>query len=1223
MIALKRCLAFLVMVCMACLLATAAQAAPGAGWKLYDSNYPANFVMPVNEVQEISTSPGPGTFTLAYQGQETGPISNSAPAGTVQADLQALSTIGAGNVTVASMPPQGYAVTFAGQLGAMDVVELEATGASVSVKKEGAASGTVGIDIFNIGAADTSGPITVTDTLPPGLVAKDAGEMYNPGEPPHAGVRPTLEHELWHCTGNGPGSAPGVDGATVVTCKSDPLLLPSFLGGGGIPNKFLHNAAQPEIGIAMAAAADAPAVVNRTAISGGGALAPASTQDVVTVGPVPTHVGITNWASWMSNEDGTIDTQAGSHPYEMTTAFDLAMGENGEAVDSEIRNLEVQLPPGFIGDTRAVPECTLAEFTIGGNLLGSCPQSSMVGILQPKTFDTGAQSRVFNMVPPPGEAAEFGAIVFGLPVLIGFTVRTGGDYGITAHVDNAPQGELIRSILTLWGTPMDPSHDRWRNGNGCTQAQMETSPGPGYIESYCTRPQFRQIRSLLTAPTACGAPQSLTVRELSGWQDPNLKSERTTTFAGSNEEPLGFTGCEALPFETSLKTSTDTARADMPTGLTVEVNPEVGGLEQLGLLGASDIQNTKVVLPPGMVINPGQAAGLQACGAAEDGLTTAAEREKGEENDGPAKCPGASKVGTVKIESPLIEGAEEKQFEGNVYLLESNPPELKLLVAASADGVNLKLVGVTHLDEQTGQLTATFDGTPQLPFTSFKLSFSGGAQAALDTPAQCGTYATTSDFTSWSSPFISDVSPTSGFSITEGAGGGACASSPLPFAPTLTAGSTTDQAGGFTGFSMLLQRADGQQRIEKLQFKVPSGLAGLISAVPLCGEPQAAAGTCPATSHIGHAVVTSGPGPYPLVVPQPGEPEAGIYLTGPYDGAPFGLSIATPIIAGPFNLGTIVTRAKIEVDPLTAQITITTDPLPQIVKGVPTDLRSVDAVIDREGFMFNPTNCNASAFSGTAWGTPPPGAGGPGATAAISSHFQVGSCRSLEFHPKLSVSTGGHSTKRGGASLRFKLSYPKGAMGKEAWFSQAKFDIPKQLPARQSTISQACDVATFEKDRANCPKHSIIGTAVVHTPVLPVPLEGSVYFVSYAATKFPEAVLALHGDNVNVELHGETFINGKTGQTSATFRSAPDVPFESLEVNLPTGEYSEFGTNLPKGSYDFCGRKLTMPTAFKAQNGLEIHQNTPVAITGCPKAKKVKHKKAAKAKHAKHTAKRN
>jgi hypothetical protein len=773
-------------------------------------------------------------------------------------------------------------------------------------------------------------------------------------------------------------------------------------------------------------------------------------------------------------------------------------------------------------------------------------------------------------------------------------VKVGNDDHIVTRALDNPQGRAATgAVITLWCVPGDPSHDATR----CNETGFGLKPcasGAG------TAP-------LLTLPTACGTPPTATAH-VNTWQAPVKTATKSVAFHDTNGVPIGFTGCERLSFNPRITTDPDTTFADTPAGLTVEVTPSVGGLTQPTGLSTADIQDTTVTLPPEFVINPGQAAGLQACragsGEGSDELPLPGEDGGEDRFDGPARCPTASKVGTVTIKSPLIEGGSEKQFEGSIYVLQSNPPEVKLLVAASANGVNLKLVGAVHMNEQTGRLTTTFAGTPELPFTNFKLSFSGGAQAALDTPTQCGTYTATSDFTPWSSPFLTDAFPIGQFGITAGPGGGPCPSDPLPFAPTMVAGSTTDQAGAFTNFSLLLQRGDGQQRIEKLQFREPAGLAGLISSVPLCPEPEASQGACPAASHIGHAVVASGPGPYPLVLPQPGAPELPIYLTGPYKGAPFGLSIVTPVIAGPFNLGTIITRASIAVDPRTAQITITTDPLPQVVDGVPTDLRQIQSVIDRPGFLFNPTNCSPQQFTGTAWGTPPPGAGGPGATAAVSSHFGVGSCRELAFHPMVSVSTAAKSSKANGAGLFFKISYPKGALGKEAWFNEAKFDLPKQLPARLTTIQKACLAATFEANPAACPSGSLIGHAIVHTPVLPVPLAGPVYFVSHGGAKFPDAVIALQGDGVSIDLTGETFIDGKTGITSATFRNTPDVPFESIEVTVPSGPFSEFAANLPaKAKGSFCGQKLVMPTLFKAQNGLEIKRNTTVGVTGCAKKK--------------------
>jgi uncharacterized repeat protein (TIGR01451 family) len=1039
--------------------------------------------------------------------------------------------------------------------------------------------GTIQIDVFNVGAASSNGTITVTDTLPPGMTAREAGEL----EQLHGGLKPEIGHKLWECTGT-----------TIVTCTNNLENFESFAGGGGGPNRAAGPNLQPEIGIAINVAPGAKegTETNHVTIAGGGAPVPASTADPVTISSTPTTgFGFVGLDVWISNADGTLDTQAGSHPYGVTFSLDLANvpEENNTQVapaGGQVRNITVDLPPGFVGDPNAVPQCTRQEL----NGL-QCPPASEVG-LQTTTLLGGGYFKelLYNMVPPPGVAAEFATTTNNINTYYDSTVRTGGDYGITTHINNIGERGIVGVVTTLWGVPSDPSHQIWRTqgAGGCSKEEEEN------IKSKECKPALVVPKPFLTLPTSCGAAQQVSVHA-EAWNSAGT-SEASILMHDSNGTPTGFTGCEHLGFGPALTVAPDTSQSDTPAGLTVEVKPPIGGLEDPEGRGSSDIQNTTVMLPEGFVINPGQAAGLQACQPSQDGLTTEAEKMRGEEDNGPPSCPGASKVGTVKIKSPLIEGAAEKEFEGNVYVLQSNPPELKLLVAASADGVNLKLVGVVHLDEQTGRLTTTFQGTPELPFTVFKLSFSGGPQAALDTPVQCGTYTTTADFTPWASPFVADFPTNATFNITEGPGGGPCPSNPLPFAPTMTAGSTTDQAGGFTNFSLLLQRADGQQRIERLQFKEPAGLAGLISSVPLCPEPQAAQGTCSASSHIGHSVVTSGPGPYPLVIPQPGEPEAPIYLTGPYEGAPFGLSIVTPVIAGPFNLGTIVTRARIAVDPRTAQITITTDPLPQIVKGVPTDLRSINAIIDRPNFLFNPTNCNPQEFTGIATSS-------QGTTAAIASHFGMGSCRSLVFKPRFSASASGKNSKAGGASLDVKVAYPSEPQGSEANIARVKVDLPKQLPSRLTTLQKACTAAQFNTNPAGCPAASVVGHAIVHTSVLPVPLEGPAYFVSNGGEAFPNLIMVLQGYGVTVDLVGDTFIN-KQGITSSTFKTVPDVPFNTFELTLPQGPNSALATNVPaKAQYSLCGQKLTMPTELIAQNGAVINQATPIGINGCAKTK--------------------
>jgi hypothetical protein len=862
-------------------------------------------------------------------------------------------------------------------------------------------------------------------------------------------------------------------------------------------------------------------------------------------------------------------TQAGSHP-NLTVTFELNRERRNATifpVGGQVRNLAVNLPPGLAGNPTAVPECTRQQFDDQETLGGGCPADTQIGVDKAALGGTGEDlfeltEAVYNIVPPPGVPAEFGFDIEHIEVFVDAGVRSGGDYGVTAHTNNIVQRDIVRNTITIFGEPGG--------------------------------------KPFLMLPTSCtGHPLTLTA-DASTWEEPNATAEAST-------EVPAITDCGRLVhFSPSISVAPDTSHADTPTGLTVDVRSPQG--QNPEGLATSGIEDTTVTLPAGLVINPGQAAGLAACQPAQDGLGS-------ETDEGPPECPAASKVGTVEIETPLLKDT----LKGEIYVLQSNPPDLHLLVAASADGVNLKLVGDVHLDETTGRLTTTFDGnppsfegTPDLPFTELRLSFSGGAQAALSTPTACGVYTTASDFTPWSSPFIPSVFSGSAFAIESGADASpSCPSSPLPFAPSLIAGATTDQAGGYTDFSMLLQRGDGQQRIERLQFKTPAGLVGMISGVSLCGEPQAAQGTCPAAAQIGHTVVEAGPGPYPLVVPQPGEPPAPIYLTGSYEGAPFGLSIVTPVIAGPFNLGTIVTRASIAVDPHTAQITVTTDPLPQIVDGVPTDLRTIDAVIDRPDFMFNPTDCKPMSFSGTASST-------GGASAPLSSPFQVGSCRSLEFKPDFKVSTSGKTSRKDGASLDAKVIYPTGALSADQASSQSniasvKVDLPKQLPSRLTTLQKACLAAMFEANPAACPAASRIGVVRASTPVLPVQLSGPVYFVSHGGEAFPSLVIVLQGDGVRVDLTAATFIS-KAGITSSTFKSIPDVPISSFELYLPEGKYSALAAN-----GNLCKSKLAMPTAFTAQNGAVIHQSTPIAVTGCPKARAAtRTKKKSKARKASH-----
>ena len=906
---------------------------------------------------------------------------------------------------------------------------------------------------------------------------------------------------------------------------------------------------------------------------------------------------------------GAVDVRAGSHPWSLTTAFKMNRVELEPGfflTGGDLRDVHVSLPPGLIGDPNVVPRCTSHQFNTQGFRLqfglsgADCPNNTQVGVAAVELENENGiyvlELGIYNLVPRPGVAAEFGFNPLGVPVILTPTVRTGSDYGLTVSSVNTSQAQVVFGVkTTFWGVPADPSHDAYRGE--CLLGEFGLSNG--------SCPDGEAPAPFLTLPTRC-SPEGLSASvQADSWQEPGALTESGQPMLSdprwktAHVQGPVLSGCERLAFnaaDPAFSIAPDSFSADTPVGLTAEVKMDQPGLTSPDGTAAATLQNTRVTLPEGVTINPGQAAGLAACQAPESAVGT----------EGVPSCPLASRVGTVQIATPLL----EDKLEGNVYVLQSNPPHLRLLVAASGDGVNLKLVGDVELDPATGRLVTTFDETPPLPFTDFKLSFSGGARAALVTPTRCGSYQTLADFTPWTSPLEQDALESSVFPIDSGPAGSGCSSS-LPFAPEMVAGATTDQAGGFTDFSLQLTRGDGQQRISTLQFKTPEGLLGMISKVPLCGEPQASLGECPAASQIGHTVVEAGPGPYPLVVPQPGQPPAPIYLTGGYKGAPYGLSIVVPLVVGPFVLQTQVVRAKIDVDPHTARLTITTDPIPSIIDGIPSDVRSINAVIDRPQFMFNPTNCSPMTFEGTATST-------EGTPAALASDFQVGSCRSLTFKPDFKVSTSGHTSKQNGASLDAKVVYPSVAPGANQASSQSnisyvKVDLPKQLPSRLTTLQKACLAAVFKANPANCPAGSIVGIARASTPVLPVGLTGPVYFVSNGGEAFPNLVIVLQGYGVTVDLIGDTFIS-KAGITSSTFKQVPDVPISSFELYLPEGRYSALGANA-----NLCKSKLSMPTEFVAQNGLTIHQATKIAVTGCgakPARKTTKASKALRARRA-------
>ena len=808
-------------------------------------------------------------------------------------------------------------------------------------------SGYVNVDVYDVGGAPSLAGAIVTDTLPQGVSAETGNG--------------------WTC-----GTA------ARVTCTHELEALPG-----------LSQEAELELEVTVNQGAAEGSFPNEVTVAGGGAPNPASASNRFTVSATPAHFGFADADAWFTNADGTTDTQAGSHPYEVTFDYDVNTAVHSRPVE-ETRNIAVNLPPGLVGNPTAVPQCSRQQFDKKG-----CPASSQIGVAPtglgvpagglPNTFEFP----VYNLTPPPGVPAEFAFSIFGIHAILDAGVRSDGDYGITEHVDDVPQRAVVRSRVTLWGVPADPSHDVER----CTVVKEELEE--------CDLPSSAQEVPFLTLPTSCEGAQPFSISS-DAWGNSGATGSYEFLSHDGSGALTGFTGCDRLGFQPTITVAPDTSYSDTPAGLTVEVKMPQEGLADSEALSISNIKNTTVVLPKGVVINPGQAAGLQACQAGEDAVGTQAA----------PSCPNASKVGTDEIESPLLKNS----LKGNVYVLQSNPPNLQLLVAASGEGVNLKLVGDVHLDEATGQLSTTFSKTPELPFTSFKLAFSGGAQAALATPTTCGTYTTTSDFMPWSTPAVGDAFPVSNFTIDSGPGGDGTGR--LQRAAAVQAEldrRVDDRSGG--RLHQLLAAVDAGRR-PTTHRHTPVQDTGGVAWHDQQGSPVPRS-----TGECGHELVRVSDRPHGRrgrsgTVPAGGAPTRSIagadLLTEGYKGAPYGLSIVVPLHVGPFTLQTQVVRARIEVNPITTQLTVTTDPLPTIIDGIPADLRAINAVIDRPGFMFNPTGCEPSSFSGTATSS-------EGASAPIGSHFQMGSCRALTFKPNFKVSTSGKTSRKNGASLDAKI----------------------------------------------------------------------------------------------------------------------------------------------------------------------------------------------------------
>lgn len=1131
--------------------------------------------------------------------------------GEAQTALEVL--YGAGNVEVTGGPVgkpvkvenEPYHIRFTGNLSDhhIPLYNTEFSGllggllgqATMTQVTEGAFQGSeIVVSAINLGDGVADGeasPVRIVDRLPSGLRA-----LFVEGNTRHNG---SAEYGPVGCA---------LRSSQMVECSFAGALLPPY--------------AQVEVVIGVGVGPGAVSgELNEANVSGGGAPA-AGVKHPIMVAKEPGEVtpfGVENYEQSFEEVGGASDAQAGSHPFQFTTTLDLNQTSEGEPAGALAKDLSFRLPAGLVGNPTAYPRCTLAQFTTIVNAQANeCPANTVIGVavvsfLQNEEGlkrEETSTSPIFNLEPSVGEPARFGFQPAGIPVFLDTFVRTGEDYGITVHVENIPQlVGFLANTVTFWGVPGDPRHDDVR-GSGCLAEVDGESEEERHLHGVppCIRLEESNPPPFLGLPTSCTGPLQDSV-QADSWAEPHnvLSFPSAPRQAPLEGVMLGLDGCGSLAFGSEIKVSPDVEAGSTPSGLKVDVHvPQEEALDANGL-APSDVRNITVALPEGVALNPAAADGLQACTQAQVGLSDGNE----------SSCPDASKIATATITTPLL----PDPLKGFVYLASpqnfASPPNplenpfgslvaMYLVARDPVSGVIVKLAGSVSLSP-TGQITATFADNPQLPFEDAEIGFFGGDRAPLATPALCRRsgeegYRTSASFEPWSNTetIHEALQSVSEFNITSGPHGAPCPNPPgvqspatLPFAPSLSSETINIDAGSFTPLSTTLSREDGQQSIQSVQLHYPPGVSGLLSGVKLCGESEANAGTCGPESLIGETIVSVGLGGDPFSVTG-----GKVYLTGPYQGAPFGLSIVNPAQAGPFDLQEgrpVVVRAKIEVDPHTAALTITTDPspphaIPTIIEGIPLQIKHVNVTINRPGFTFNPTNCNPMMITGNINST-------TGASVPVSVPFQVTNCATLKFAPKLTASTSGKTSKAKGASLNVKLTYPKAPFGSQANIKQVKVDLPKQLPSRLTTLQKACTAKQFDTNPAGCPTASIIGHAKAITPLIPVPLEGPAYFVSNGGEAFPNLIVVLQGYGVTVDLIGDTFIS-KQGITSSTFKTVPDAPVGSFELNLPEGKFSALAAN-----GNLCKSKLAIPTEFIAQNGQAIHQSTPINTTNCTKKK--------------------
>jgi hypothetical protein len=833
--------------------------------------------------------------------------------------------------------------------------------------------------------------------------------------------------------------------------------------------------------------------------------------------------------------------EAGAHP-DLTTSF--AFTRDGEEhVGGAPRNVLVDLPAGLAGYTPGIPTCTAQQLSqLAGTFpfVVTCPVESQIGTAE-MTFNFEGEVfpikvPVYNMTTNEGQTANFAFIVSGVVASGIVTSVEPPDHHLRTSVINiAAATEILGAKITLWGAPGDSVHNKER-GEVCIRG------------AFCfngNRPAGTNVVPLIRNPTQCtGAPLAarLTVQS---WENPTVNLEAKTSLG-----PI--VNCSQVQFNPAVTIQPSNPRAGAPSGydvdLTLPQNSDPHGIS------TSDLREAVVTLPKGVQLSTAIADGLEDCSDAQLGIETS----------GPTSCPPASKIGTAVLHTPSL----PNPLSGALYL--GGPPAgpitglpYRLLLTLEGEGVSIKLAGEVQVDPSDGQITATFRNNPQLPFGNLELRFNDGPRAPLVNPDVCGMYTSAYELTPWSGN-----APTRGMSSYSIAQNCSAASQ---FTPRLEAGTATPVAGSFSPFVLRVTRPDGEPNLSTIEATLPKGLTAKLAGVPLCSDTAAATGDCPPASQVGTVTAASGAGSNPLFIPQPGKSPTAVYLAGPYRGGPYSLVVTVPTQAGPFDLGNVVIRNALYVDPETTEVTAKSDPLPQVLQGIPIEYRDLRVEANRARFTLNPTSCSAMRVTSTISGV-------GGVQANPSTRFQVGDCQALAFSPRLALKVFGPTRRGGKPRLRAVLRTNSG----EAHVARAQVNLPHSEFLEQSHIGTVCTRVQFDAgdgDGSACPKGSIYGHARAITPLLGKPLEGPVYLRS-SSHKLPDLVAALKGQ-VDVTLAGRVDRGPNDGLRN-TFEVVPDAPVSKFVLEMKGGK-----KGLLVNSEDLCSPEANTRAIvrFVGQNG--------------------------------------